>query len=125
MFWPFYAIFISVLHISRATNRHLQEAMATVNMHKKLGKVSTCVFEICERPNELIAMLRTTMGALHKIWKSYSIPISMKIRLVKALAWPVATYGCESWTLRKNEETRPDASEMKGLRKIMWFSWTA
>jgi len=33
--------------------------------------------------------------------------------------WPVVTYGCESWTLRKNEETRLEASEMKGLRKIL------
>jgi len=33
-------------------------------------------------------------------------------------------YGCESWTLRKNEETRLDAFEMKGLRKIMRVSWT-
>jgi len=39
--------------------------------------------------------------------------------------WPVATYGCESWTLRKNEETRLDALEMKGLRKILRVSWTA
>ena len=39
--------------------------------------------------------------------------------------WPVAAYGCESWTLRKNEETRLDAFEMKGLRKILWVSWTA
>jgi len=39
--------------------------------------------------------------------------------------WPVATYGCESWTLRKNVETRLDAFEMKGLRKILWVSWTA
>jgi len=36
----------------------------------------------------------------------------------------VATYGCESWTLRKNEETRLDAFEMKGLRKILRVSWT-
>ena len=35
------------------------------------------------------------------------------------LVWPVATYGCERWTLRKNEETRLDAFEMKRLRKIM------
>jgi len=35
---------------------------------------------------------------------------------------PVATYGCESWTLRKNEETRLDAFEMKGLRKILRVS---
>jgi len=39
--------------------------------------------------------------------------------------WPVATYGCESWTLRKNEETRLDAFEMKGLRRTLRVSWTA
>jgi len=43
---------------------------------------------------------------------------------MKALVWPVATYGCESWTLRKNEETRLEAFEMKGLR-ILHVSWTA
>jgi len=59
--------------------------------------------------------------SLQKISKSHSIPISTKIRLTKALVWPVATYGCESWTLRKNE----DAFEMKGLRKILRVSWTA
>ena len=45
-------------------------------------------------------------GITAKIWKSQSIAISMKIRLMKALVWPVATYGRESWTLRNNEETR-------------------
>ena len=63
--------------------------------------------------------------SLQKIRKSHSIPISTKIRLMKALMWHIATYGCESWTLRKNEETRLDASEMKGLRKILRVSWTA
>jgi len=58
--------------------------------------------------------------------ESHSIPISTKIRLMKALVWPVATYpGCESWTLRINEETRLDAFEMKGLRKILRVSLTA
>jgi len=60
-----------------------------------------------------------------KIWKTQSIPIPTKIRLLKALVWPVATYGCESWTLRKNKVTRLDAFEMKGLRKILRVSWTA
>jgi len=41
--------------------------------------------------------------------------------MCQALVWPVETYGCESWTLRKNEETRLDAYEMKGLRKIRGF----
>jgi len=44
---------------------------------------------------------------------------------MKALMWPVAMRGCESWTLRKNEETRLDAFEMKWLRKILQVSWTA
>ena len=40
---------------------------------------------------------------------------------MKALVWPVATYGGESWTLRKNEETGLDDSEMKGLRDSAGF----
>jgi len=44
---------------------------------------------------------------------------------MKALVWPVVTLGCESWTLRKNEETRLDTIEMKGLRKLLRVSWTA
>ena len=65
-------------------------------------------------------------ASLQKIWKSHNTPISTKIRLMKALVWPVATtYGYESWTLRKNEETRLDAFEMKGPRKILRVSRTA
>ena len=64
-------------------------------------------------------------ASLQKIWKSHGISISRKIRLMKALVWPVATYGCESWTLKNNEETRLDAFEIKGLKKIMRVSWTA
>ena len=42
-----------------------------------------------------------------------------------AILWLVVMYGCESWTLRKNEETRLEAFEMKGLRKILRVSRTA
>jgi len=57
--------------------------------------------------------------------ENHSKPISTKIRLMKTLVWHVATYCCESWTLRKNEETRIDAFETKGLEKDLWVSWTA
>ena len=60
--------------------------------------------------------------SLQKMWKSHRIPISTYIPLLKALVWPVATYGCQSRTLRKNEETRLDALEMTGLRKILQVS---
>ena len=61
-------------------------------------------------------------ASLQKIWKSHSIAISTKIRIIKALMWPAATYSCKSWTLIKNEETPLDASEMKGLKKILRVS---
>jgi len=67
-------------------------------------------------------------ASLQKILKSHSIgglQISTKIRLMKVPVWPVATYSCESWIFRKNEETRLDAFDMKGLRKILRVSWTA
>ena len=44
---------------------------------------------------------------------------------MKTLVWPVIMYGWESWTLRKDEETRLEAFEVKGLRKILCVSWTA
>ena len=44
---------------------------------------------------------------------------------MKALVWPVVMYGCESWTIWKNEETGLEAFEMKGLRKILRVSSTA
>ena len=65
------------------------------------------------------------MGHRCRKYGSHSIPISMKNRLMKAIVWSVETYGCESWALRNNEETRLDAFEMEGLRKILRVSWSA
>jgi len=79
------------------------------------------VIEFCIRLNRWQAV----GASLQKKWKIHSILIfSMKIRLMKVLVWLVATYGCESWTLRMNEERCFDAFEMKGLRKILQVSWT-
>ena len=64
-------------------------------------------------------------ASLNKLWKCHGIPIETKLRLQNALVWPVATFGCESWTVRKEEETRINAFEMKGLRKILRVSWAA
>ena len=47
------------------------------------------------------------------------------MRLMKALVWSVATYGCESWTLRKNEKNTSAAFEVKGPSKILRVSSTA
>ena len=54
-----------------------------------------CTTEFCTRLNRGQAI------GCRKYGKVASIPISSKIRLMKALVWPIATYGCDSWTLRK------------------------
>ena len=43
---------------------------------------------------------------------------------MKALVWPVAMYGCESWTFQKDDERRISAFEMKCLRQVLRISWT-
>ena len=62
---------------------------------------------------------------LKKIWRNHGIAITTKLRLVMTLVWPVAMYGCESWTLRKMEETRINAFETKCLRLFLRVPWTA
>ena len=85
------------------------EQLAQVNTFPYLGSVITedgeCMTEFCTRLNRGQAI----GASLQKIWKSHSIPISTKTRLMKVLVWPVVMYGCESWTLKKNEETRLEA----------------
>ena len=103
----------------------IDELSSTYHSTPYLGSLIT---EDGEYTSEFCTRLSTGQAigtSLQKIWKSHSIPISTKIRLMKALVWPVATYGCESWTLRKNEETRLEAFEIKGMKKILHVSWTA
>ena len=66
----------------------------------------------------------TVMVKLTKIWKNKSISNDTKLRLMKALVWPVATYGCEAWTLKKEEERRIQAFENKCIRKLLRIPWT-
>src|SRR6218665_3611080 len=54
----------------------------------------------------------------------HSIKITTKLRLMKALVWPMTTYGCESLTIKKRDEERMEAFEMKCIRMILGVSWT-
>jgi len=90
-------------------NEQLEQVDTFPYLGSRITEDGECTTEFSSRLNKGHAI----GASLQKIWKTHSIPISTKIRLMKALAWPVATYGCESWILRKNEETRLDAFEMK------------
>ena len=48
-----------------------------------------------------------------------------KVRLVKAMVFPVVMYGCESWTVKKSEHRRIDAFELWCLRRLLRVPWTA
>ena len=65
------------------------------------------------------------MTNLDSIFKSRDITLPTKVRLVKAIIFPVIMYGCESWTVKKAECQRIDAFELWCWRKLLRVPWTA
>ena len=68
---------------------------------------------------------RKVMTNLDGILKSRDITLSTKVRLVKAMVFPVVMYGCESWTVKKAEGRRIDAFELWCWRRFLRVPWTA
>ena len=68
---------------------------------------------------------RKVMTNLDSILKSRDITLSTKVRLVKAIVFPVVMYGCESWTIKKAERQRIDAFELCCWRRLLRVPWTA
>ena len=65
------------------------------------------------------------MTKLDSILKSRDITLPTKVRLVKAMVFPVIMYGCESWTIKKAEHQRIDAFELWCWRRLLRVPWTA
>ena len=65
------------------------------------------------------------MANLDSILKSRGITLSTKVRLVKAMLFPVVTYGCETWTIKKADHQRTDAFELWCWRRLLRVPWTA
>ena len=65
------------------------------------------------------------MTNLESIFKSRNITLPTKVRLVKAMVFPVVMYGCESWTVKKAECPRIDAFELWCWRRLLRVPWTA
>ena len=68
---------------------------------------------------------RRVMTNLDGILKSRDITLPTKVRLVKAMVFPVVMYGCESWTVKKAEWQRIDAFELWYWRRLLRVPWTA
>ena len=67
---------------------------------------------------------RKIMSNLDSIFKSRDITLPTKVRLVKAMVFPVVVYGCESWTVKKAECRRIDAFELWCWRRLFRVPWT-
>ena len=65
------------------------------------------------------------MTNLDSIFKSRGITYPTKVRLVRAMVFPVVTYGCESWTVKKAEHRRIDVFELWCWRRLLRVPWTA
>ena len=65
------------------------------------------------------------MTSLDSMLKSRNITLLAKVRLVKAMVFPVVMYVCESWTIKKAERQRIDAFELWCWRRLLRVPWTA
>ena len=65
------------------------------------------------------------MTNLDSLFKSRDITLLTKIRLVKAMVFPVVMYGCKSWTVKEAERGRIDAFELWCWRRLLRVPWTA
>ena len=87
----------------------------------KITADGDCSHEIKRR----LLLGRKFMSNLDSIFKSRDITLPTKVRLVKAMVFPVVTYGCEIWTVKKVEHRRIDAFELWCWRRLLRVPWTA
>ena len=96
--------------------------MLSFLIFKNTGQVDgDCSHEIKRR----LLLGRKVMTNLDGIFKSRDVTLPTKVSLVKAMAFPVVMYGCESWTVQKAEHQRIDAFEPWCWRRLSCVPWTA
>ena len=79
----------------------------------------------CSHKIKRCFLARKAMMNLDNILKGRDITLLSKVRLVKAMVFPVITYRCESWTIKKAEHRRTDASELWCWKKLFRVPWKA
>ena len=100
------------------------ETVETVSDFSFLGSKITADSD-CSREIKIAYSLRKVMTNLDSILKSRDMTLPTKVCLVKAMVFPVVTYGCESWTVKKAERQRIDAFELWCWRSLLRTLWTA
>ena len=95
------------------------EIVETVSDFIFLGSKITADGDCSHEIKRHLLLGRKVMTNLHSILKSRDITLPTKVRLVKAMVFPVVMYGCESWTVKKAELRRIDAFELWCWRRLL------
>ena len=115
-------IMVSSLITSWHIDGEIVETVADfIFLSSKIAADGDCSHEIKRR----LLLGRKVMTSLDSILKSGDITLSTKVRLVKAMVFPVVMYGCESWTIKKAENQRIDTFELWYWRRLLRVPWTA
>ena len=101
--------------LSLRPTRSTQDLM--IQFSSKITTDGDCSHEI----KRLLLLGRKVMTNLDSIFTSRDITLPTKVRLVKAMVFPVVMYGCESWTVKKAEHRRIDAFELWCWRRLFFF----
>ena len=101
------------------------ETMETVADFIFLGSKITADGDCNHEIKRCLLLGRKVMTNLNSVLKNRDIILSTKVRLVKAMVFPVVMYGCESWTIKKADCQRIDAFELWCWRTLLRVPWTA
>ena len=111
---------------SPITSWHIDgETMETVKDFIFLGSKITADDDCSHEIKRCLLLGRKAMTNLDSILKSRDITLPTKVHIVKAMVFPVVMYGCESWTIKKAERQKTDASELWCWRRLLRVPWTA
>ena len=79
----------------------------------------------CSHEIRCLLLLRKAMTNLDSVLKSKDMTLATKVHIVKAMVFPVVTYGCESWTIKKAEHRRIGVFKLWCWRRLLKVPWTA
>ena len=101
------------------------ETVETVSDFIFLGSRITADGDCSHEIKRCLLLGRKVMTNLDSIFKIRDITLLTKVRLVKAMVFPVVMYGCESWTMKRTECQRIGAFELWCWRRLLRVPWTA
>jgi len=99
------------------------EELEQVETFKYLGAIITENGD-CSKIQASLGAARGAVRSLDSLWKDRSLHVKVKRRLLSALLWTVALYGCETWRLKAVDIRRIRGFEMTAYRRLLRVSWT-